>query len=345
MCSSDLSLTAQTPPPPAPRAPVIPAQRLYSATSSYTVAASVLDSAPYQLRPDTAQTKPDYFRHSADFTVGGPVRVPGRPSSRANVTLSYSGIRGNNLFDQYATVPTAAMRAGDISALGAVVFDPLTGAPFPGGIVPPDRLSPAAMALLKAYPLPNGEGIRRNFHRTSTNRSTQDTLNLRFTQPLIGTSPSARGRGPRGDGQTAALSAQLNAQIDFRRNINDRLNALPSIRGVGENRSLRIPVSLNVTRRGSQHAFSASVTDTRNDTRNRYAGVEDIGASLGMRPFNTPHTRVLQKNDRLQKVTLSISERIHPCGLWQPSIVVFNNFMIRNAHHSQAAPRTPPESP
>ena len=34
---------------------------------------------------------------------------------RTNFTASYSGNRGGDLFDQYATVPTAAMRAGDFS--------------------------------------------------------------------------------------------------------------------------------------------------------------------------------------------------------------------------------------
>ena len=272
------------------RAPAIPAQRLYSATSSYTVAASALDSAPYQLRRDTAQPKPDYFRHSADFTVGGPLRVPGGRVSRTNVTLSYSGIRGNNLFDQYATVPTAAMRAGDLSGLGIPVRDPLTGSAFPGAVIPRERLAPTATALLNAYPLPNGDGLSRNFHRTSTNRSTQDTFNLRLTQPLVGTAiqtgRAARG-GPRGGGQAVALSAQLNVQIDYRKNVNDRLNALPAIAGVGENHSLRIPISVNITRRGSQHAVSATVTSTRNDTVNRYAGVENVGAGLGIAGAST----------------------------------------------------------
>lgn len=58
------------------------------------------------------------------------------------------------------TVPTAAERAGDFSQTGAcggaVPTDPLTGQPFPGNVIPGDRLSPAGVALLGLYPLPTG---------------------------------------------------------------------------------------------------------------------------------------------------------------------------------------------
>src|SRR5262249_37845050 len=90
-------------------------QRLYSGTTSYTVAGSALNAPPYQLRPDAPASDPDYIRQSVDFTIGGPLRIPGvyDGTRRTNLTLSYSGTRGGNLLDQYATVPTAAMRGGD----------------------------------------------------------------------------------------------------------------------------------------------------------------------------------------------------------------------------------------
>ena len=48
------------------------------------------------------------------------------------------------------------MRNGDFSALlpGRVIRDPLTGQPFPGNIIPQDRISPQGRALLNAFPLP-----------------------------------------------------------------------------------------------------------------------------------------------------------------------------------------------
>jgi hypothetical protein len=57
-----------------------------------------------------------------------------------------------------AKVPTAQERAGDFSGpihTAAIPKDPLTGQPFPGNKIPADRLSPAGLALMKIYPLPN----------------------------------------------------------------------------------------------------------------------------------------------------------------------------------------------
>lgn len=60
-----------------------------------------------------------------------------------------------------AFVPTAAERLGDFSGprdpncSTPIPIDPLTGQPFPGNIIPEDRLSPGGLALLNLYPQPN----------------------------------------------------------------------------------------------------------------------------------------------------------------------------------------------
>ena len=60
-----------------------------------------------------------------------------------------------------ALVPTEAERAGDFSGARIpgcsppIPIDPLTGAAFPGNRIPTDRLSPAGLAYLNLYPLPN----------------------------------------------------------------------------------------------------------------------------------------------------------------------------------------------
>lgn len=60
-----------------------------------------------------------------------------------------------------AFVPTQAERNGDFSGpripgcSSAIPNDPLTGQPFPGNRIPPDRISPAGRAFLNLYPLPN----------------------------------------------------------------------------------------------------------------------------------------------------------------------------------------------
>jgi hypothetical protein len=90
------------------------------------------------------------------------------------------------------TVPTEAMRRGDFSELlnpsnpffgrARTITDPLTGQPFPGNIIPANRLSPNGVGLLNTYPLPT-PGFQRgtaNWIGTSPNpRDTRkDTLRL-----------------------------------------------------------------------------------------------------------------------------------------------------------------------
>ena len=94
------------------------------------------------------------------------------------------------------TVPTEAMRRGDFSELlnpdngfynGArIIRDPLTGQPFPGNVIPPDRLSANGMAILNAYPLPT-PGFREgtdNAIITSPNPQDQRKDNIRFDYRL-----------------------------------------------------------------------------------------------------------------------------------------------------------------
>ena len=54
------------------------------------------------------------------------------------------------------TSPTAAMRSGDFASLGKPITDPLTGNPFPGNLIPANRLSvPAVNFLSRFVPPPN----------------------------------------------------------------------------------------------------------------------------------------------------------------------------------------------
>jgi hypothetical protein len=67
-----------------------------------------------------------------------------------------------------STVPTLRNRLGDFSDLrgasGApvIIYDPATLQPFPGNLIPRDRLDPVAMAALEYFPLPNREGTATN---------------------------------------------------------------------------------------------------------------------------------------------------------------------------------------
>ena len=96
------------------------------------------------------------------FTLGGPLYIPGTFNSDRQKLFFFWGqewqrdrtVEDNNT--QTGNVPTAAMKNGDFSALlpGRVIRDPLTGLPFPGNMIPRNRISSQGLALLNAIPLP-----------------------------------------------------------------------------------------------------------------------------------------------------------------------------------------------
>jgi hypothetical protein len=110
----------------------------------------------------TGGTKPDLKYNRPGGYLGGPVRP--------NRTFFFGAVEW--LYDTFPeplpqTVPTQAMRNGDFSALlaqGTIIYDPATATqsgarvvrtPFPGNIIPANRINPIAAAVLKYFPLPN----------------------------------------------------------------------------------------------------------------------------------------------------------------------------------------------
>ncbi len=102
-------------------------------------------------------------------TFGGPISVPHLYSGRDKLFLffAYEGITDNTPSPSIITVPTAAERTGDFSALlplGIVIYDPATGVksgsrvvrqPFKNNVIPASRLNPVGVALANFYGLPN----------------------------------------------------------------------------------------------------------------------------------------------------------------------------------------------
>jgi hypothetical protein len=57
------------------------------------------------------------------------------------------------------TVPTAAMRAGDFSAITTPLRDPVNGGTFPNNQIPLSRFDPASLEVLKYLPVGPGNGV------------------------------------------------------------------------------------------------------------------------------------------------------------------------------------------
>ena len=61
------------------------------------------------------------------------------------------------------------------------VVDPVTGQPFPGNVIPADRITPQAASLLGYYPRPNAVGIGANYQTPIIVKTRQDSGQTRLT--------------------------------------------------------------------------------------------------------------------------------------------------------------------
>ena len=104
----------------------------------------------------------------------------------------YEGFRRVSHPVQFATVPTAAMDSGDLSAAGVTIANPLTGVVAPGGMIPQSQYSPIAAAVLSALPLPNVPGaafsptggVSNNYESAPSDTITNDKGDFRYDYVL-----------------------------------------------------------------------------------------------------------------------------------------------------------------
>lgn len=120
---------------------------------------AVLGNSAWNARPfsfgGSGASAPSYGDVQLGFNLGGPLKIPGLVSNGPQTYVGYQHGLVHNATTQSALMPTAAERAGDLSGSSVVTRDPSTGSPFPGNVVPSNRITPQAAALLAYYPLPN----------------------------------------------------------------------------------------------------------------------------------------------------------------------------------------------
>ena len=151
-------------------------------------------------------------------TFGGSAGLPIR-KDHLFIFGDYEGTRENSpLNPQFVTVPTLKMRMGDFSELlmarqncngvnapltslpgsdttdcgsrspNGEIYDPITGVPFTGNIIPQGQLNPAAVNYLKAYPLPNvpgnANGLLQNYETIRQNVTKYNRFDTRVDGAL-----------------------------------------------------------------------------------------------------------------------------------------------------------------
>src|SRR5262245_44915772 len=122
-----------------------------------------------------ATTKPALRQNQFGGAAGGPL-----VRNRLFLFGYFEGFENRQGTTDVRTVLSSAQRSGDFSG-GAAIRDPLTGAPFPGNVIPTARIHPIAKSLLdQLVPLPNSANNRVVRSDPITDRRRQLGLRVDF---------------------------------------------------------------------------------------------------------------------------------------------------------------------
>ncbi|MEK7830626.1 MAG: carboxypeptidase regulatory-like domain-containing protein, partial [Acidobacteriota bacterium] len=140
-----------------------------------------LDAKQYQFT--SARPKNPFKWNDFGFELDGPVRIPKVFNGKDKLFFmsNYEALRRRQSVLNTFTVPTTKMFGGDFSELlpSTVIYDPNTGQPFAGNVIPTNRLDPISVKFLKYYNSGNAL-TTNNFAQTSSQPFNRDGFVLRL---------------------------------------------------------------------------------------------------------------------------------------------------------------------
>ena len=139
-------------------------------------------SQPDVENPLTGRVLPETKRDQFGASIHGPIQ-----QNKWFFFGDYQGWRYTDGGSKLLTVPTPLARTGDLSEYGINIFDPESGATpadreqFSGNVIPGNRLSPEALAILDLLPLPNnGTDIINNYIASGSEKFDSNAFNTRI---------------------------------------------------------------------------------------------------------------------------------------------------------------------
>jgi len=117
-----------------------------------------LDGSAYEyFRDESLDAKNHFDTEKQPFGWNQFGGVAGGPLLRDRTFLfgAIDFLRAHDTPSRLGTVPSAAARTGDLRELSSPVFDPFTGKPFAGNIIPSSRISTVARQVVGLFPAAN----------------------------------------------------------------------------------------------------------------------------------------------------------------------------------------------
>jgi len=149
---------------------------------------SLLDATPYNL-----PLQPHKAFNTFGGSLGGPVKLPWvlKGDPHTFFFAAYEGNRRRLTTPLFLSVPTSAMRNGNLNdpnfiGANSLPVNPLTGQQFPNNRIAcnPDCINPVATALLGAIPLPTSPGASVNYLQQTPTPSNTDGYDIRVDHTL-----------------------------------------------------------------------------------------------------------------------------------------------------------------
>jgi hypothetical protein len=126
-----------------------------------------------------APTKAPFNSHQFGATLGGPIL-----RNKAFFFADYQGLRLDQGRTSTLTVPTALMRQGNFTEIRDQIYDPITGQPFAGNIIPAGRINPITRQVADIYPVPNRPGLADNYVENNVITQTVNAGDVRLDYKL-----------------------------------------------------------------------------------------------------------------------------------------------------------------
>ena len=271
----------------------------------------------------------DTHAHRWGASLGGPLLT--------SKTFFFANYEGSNQKEIYgggrANVPTAAMRAGDFSGANFVIRDPLTGQPFPGNVIPANRIDPVAQRMLDwYYPLPNqgtlssGMGVYQEFVPKTRNRHRAD---LRIDHEAS-SNDSLFLRGSYQYRDPASIQFEAGSALT---NLGIRNTQLKTGTLVGGWTKILSPTAVNEFRVGFNYDKSSRQSQYRVGEVNALLGLETAPSLSPDRP-GFPSLNFTGGSSAQRPANVSDGSRNADRTIDQNSFSVSNNFSLVKGGHS-----------
>jgi trimeric autotransporter adhesin len=215
-------------------------RNMYMGGLNFSLGNSVWDARSYSVTGASVD-KPAYASSRGGIMFGGPLRIPKLVSAEKQImfTIDVQFQRNRTgTVSQPVNVPTELERGGDfsqtlLSGAAAAIYDPASGALFPGNKIPADRISSSAATLLQFYPNPNLPFARQNYQTSWNGVNNSHNVNSRVSNiRLTGRDRLNGGIGYQGASSTTpnlfkfidtGSSRAVNATLAWSHNFSSRL--------------------------------------------------------------------------------------------------------------------------